>query len=446
MRRLLLGLGVAAALALTGCNTDHKSGTAPVRLPSTPCGTNTGLGCAPQSRRVDLARPTFSNPTDVNNPFFPITRLKSVVLMGHVNGKPFRTETTLLPGTRSVFWDGRNVPVVVSQYTAYLDGRLTEVAIDRYAQADDGAVWYFGEDVFDYENGAVAVTEGTWLAGKEGPAAMIMPGHPKAGDVFRLENIPGIVFEEVEVKSVGETVAGPRGPVRGALLAEELHSDGSYDHKIYAPGYGEFRTTGGGDLEALALAAPTDAVAGRAPAELDSLARSAVGILESARIKDWETASATLQRMRDDWKVLSAGNPPRMVARSLSRALTVLARAVKAREVERITQAAIDVWQPVLDLELLHRPAAQVNADRFVLWTQQLRVDAAAKSLAGVTGDVAVLEWIRDRLVQLLDPTGRREIDSRLRDLRTAVDARNLPAAADHAARLAARMRVLSSP
>jgi hypothetical protein len=59
---------------------------------------------------------------------------------------------------------------------------------------------------------------------------------------------------------------------------------------------------------------------------------------------------------------------------------------------------------------------------------------------------VAVLEWIRDRIVQKFDPAGRREIDSRLRDLRTAVDARNLLAAADHAARVAARLRVLAQP
>jgi hypothetical protein len=69
-------------------------------------------------------------------------------------------------------------------------------------------------------------------------------------------------------------------------------------------------------------------------------------------------------------------------------------------------------------------------------------VHAAAKDLAGVTGDVAVLEWIRDRFAQTLDPAHRRELDLRLRGLRTAADAKNLPAAADHAARLASLLRV----
>ena len=58
---------------------------------------------------------------------------------------------------------------------AYLDGRIHEVALDWYAQADDGSAWYFGEDVFNYEDGKVADTEGTWIVGGETPAAMIMP-------------------------------------------------------------------------------------------------------------------------------------------------------------------------------------------------------------------------------------------------------------------------------
>ncbi|MEK6275923.1 MAG: hypothetical protein AABM30_11385 [Actinomycetota bacterium] len=397
------------------------------------------------SERVDLERPSFSDSTNITNPLFPISRLQSALLLGHVDDKPFRTETTLLPGTRTVTWNGEQISVLVSQYMAYLDGRLEEVALDRYAQADDGSVWYLGEDVFDYRNGAIAFTEGTWLAGREGPAAaMIMPAEPKVGDAYRTENAPGIVFEEVTVKTVGNTVAGPRGPVEGGMVAAELHSDGTREDKVFAPGYGEFRTEGGGDLEALALAVPTDALDGPMPAELASMSESAEGILEAARIGNWEGAAATIKRMTADWETLRAGNPPPMVAAQLSDGLGALARSVRAHKPGQTAQKAIDVAQSVLDLELRYRPPVQIDAARFHLWTQQLRVDAAAKNLAGVTGDVAVLEWIRDRIAHTLDPAGRSEINSRLRGLRSAADARNLPAAADHAARLGARLRGLT--
>ena len=141
---------------------------------------------------------------------------------------------------------------------------------------------------------------------------------------------------------------------------------------------------------------------------------------------------------------MRAGNPPPMVAARLSNRLAALTGSVKARRPARTTQKAIDVAQSVLDLELRYRPPTEIDRDRFHLWTQQLRVDAAAKNLAGVTGDVAVLEWIRDRIAHTLDPAGRGEINARLRGLRSATDAKNLPAAADHAARLGARLRALS--
>lgn len=439
-----LGLALTATLALSGCDGEHRSTGTHAASTLTACGTNSGRGCAQPTKRVDLARPSFSDSTSITNPLFPISRLRSTVLLGHVDGKPFRTETTLLPGSATVDWDGRHVRVLVSQYLAYLDGRLEEVAIDRYAQADNGSVWYFGEDVFDYRNGTVALTEGTWLAGREGPAAMIMPADPKVGDVYRTENVAGVVFEEVTVKAVGRTVTGPRGPVEGAMVANELHADETGEDKIFAPGYGEFRTSDGGDLEALALAVPTDASNEPTPAELVSLSTNANGILELSRIPDWKAASAAVRRMSKTWQTLQSSAQPPMIAARLNDALGTLTRAVLRRQPARTAQAAIRVAQSVLDLELRHRPVAEINTERFHLWTQQLRVDAADRNVAGVTGDVAVLEWIRDRFVQVLDPAGRQEIDSRLRDLRTAVDAGNLPAAADHAARLGARVRVLA--
>ena len=72
-------------------------------------------------------------------------------------------------------WAGQRIKTLVSQYMAYRGGRIEEVALDRYAQANDGSVWYLGEDVVDYKRGNVFTTAGTWLAGREGPAAMIMP-------------------------------------------------------------------------------------------------------------------------------------------------------------------------------------------------------------------------------------------------------------------------------
>ena len=450
----LFGLGVATALIVSGCGGGVSSvgvaeagtataGAAGGVFTPTECGTYSGTGCAAENRRVDLAKPTFSNPTTITNPLFPISELGSVVLLGTVDGEPFRSETTLLSDTRTIEWDGQRIATLASQYAAYRNGRIEEVALDRYAQADDGSVWYFGEDVVDYKGGNVVTTEGTWLAGVEGPPAMIMPADPKLGDVFRPENILGIVFEEVTVTKVGVTVAGPHGPVAGAIVAQELHLDESVSQKQFAPGYGEFFSGKGGSVEALAIAVSADSLPTPPAPELESLETSATGMLGSVRAGDWNAATATLKRMRADRDVLRRQKPPALVAARLDAALDALARAVRAKRSGRATQASIDVGQSILDLRLRHRPPAEIDRARFELWTQQALVHAAARDAGGVRGDVATLEWIRDRIAHTLEPGELAEVDSRLRATRTAADATRLAEAADHAVRLGLRLRSL---
>jgi CheY-like chemotaxis protein len=218
---------------------------------------------APESERVDLTMPTFSDPTNLTNPLFPVSLQESVLMLGHVEGKPFRTEVTLLPETRIIEWEGQRVETLVSQYNAFLDERIEEVAYDYCAQADDGSVWYFGEDVFDFRAGAIVVTEGTWLAGRGGPAAMIMPADPHVGDVYRTENAPGFVFEEVTVRSTDETLDGPLGPIRGGMLADELHSDGKTEQKglrsrLRRVLHGRRRGRGGPRAEGLEMSKSSD--------------------------------------------------------------------------------------------------------------------------------------------------------------------------------------------
>jgi hypothetical protein len=425
------------ATTAEGTKNEDAAGTM-VEWPVTRCGTYSGEGCAPIDARVDVERPTFSNPTAITNPLFPISALDSVVLLGEVDGLPFRAETTLIPGSHAVTVDGERIEVVVSQYTAYLDGRIEEVAIDRYAQADDGSVWYLGEDVFDYRNGAIAITEGTWLAGRDGPPAMIMPANPQVGDVFRAENITGVVFEEITVKAVDQTVAGPHGPVDGAVIMEELHLDGSISDKVFAPGYGEFDTSADGNTESLALTVPTDAIGTAVPVELRRVSTSAWGILENVRLQDWEAAEPTLARLHDLWNELRLDGYPALVIEALDRAIARLDEAVAGSDVAASSQATIDVVQGALDLELLYR--GNVEYDRFHLHAQQLRVHAANDDRAGFVGEVAVLEWIADRL-SLLDDAEHINLDRDLAVLRTASNSGNLADAADIAARVAARLR-----
>jgi hypothetical protein len=293
------------------------------------------LPTAPESDRVDLATPSFSNPTKVTNPLFPISRLFRVILLGQAEGVPFRAETTLLPDTRTIDLDGKPVETLVSQYAAFLDGRIHEIALDFYAQDDDGAAWYFGEDVFNYEDGLIADTEGTWLAGGDGPAAMIMPANPRVGNVWRPENICELVFEEVTAKATGVTVDGPRGPIQGAIIVQELHMDGTFEDKTFAPGYGEFSTGSGSDLEAVALAVSEDALPGLPPKELESLAVGGTDVFDAAQAEEWEGAAATVQEMSDAWGAFKEGDVPPRLEAQMDDALEEILGAVTGRDQAR---------------------------------------------------------------------------------------------------------------
>jgi hypothetical protein len=427
---LTLSAGAATAGAAVPC---EASVTTPVPQPTAAQLAAAGLArfpFAPDARRADLVAPPFTNSTSVTNPLFPISNLHSAILNGQVDGQPLKIETTLLPDTRVIEWrPGQCVRTLVSQFVAYKGGRIEEVALDFYAQADDGSVWYFGEDVFNYARGGVADTAGTWLAGKEGAAAMIMPGQPKVGDVNRSENIPGLVFEEVTVKATGVTVAGPRGPVQGAMIGSELHDDGTREDKYFAPGYGEFRSASGSDLEAMALAVPTDAAAGPEPAEPAAMLAGATGAFEAAGAHRWRAAAAAVDEISAKWRAHRAGGvPPRLVA-PVERALGALDRAVARRRASKARNAALDVEDATLDLRLRYRPPAEIDRARFALWVRQARLDATAGNRHRLSGDVATLTWIRDRIARSLDGLELVRVDRRLAELQANVADHDLRAA-----------------
>jgi hypothetical protein len=441
-RHTALQAGLAVALLATGCtagrnpvsnaspNADSSAceatASTDVPQPSAAQLEAAGLGelaVAGDEVRVDLIASAFSRSTTVTNPLFPISDLHSVLLNGTVDDLPFRTETTLLPDTRVIEWSpGQCVRTLVSQYIAYLGGRIEEVALDFYAQADDGSVWYFGEDVFNYDGGVVADLSGTWLAGKEGPAAMIMPAHPRVGNVNRPENIPGLVFEEVAVKEVDKTVDGPRGPVEGAIVGRELHDDGTFSDKVFAPGYGEFYTAHEGDVEALALAVPTDYVEGGVPEELQTMLAAADSVFDAAGSAAWLDALTALERTSSAWAAHNATSdvPPRLIEPT-EWAMHELTRAVGERDQLASRQAALDTRQAVLDLQLQFTMPAEIDRARFDLWSRQVLVDAAGGDLDAVAGDVATLEWIRDRIATTFDSVVTASIDAAVEELRTAI-------------------------
>jgi len=393
----------AAALALLTLLIGSLSAGSALAAPTAPTERRATGRDAPLGSRVDLVVPSFSNPTSITNPLFPKSTQTQVIQLGVEAGDALRFEVTQLPGTRTVSWGGQQIRTRITHFVAYTNGELVETALDYYAQGDDGSVWYFGEDVNNYENGVLANHDGTWLAGRDGPPGMIMPAHPQVGDTYRPENIPGFVFEEATVIATGLTVDGPSGPVSGAIRIQASLLDGSVEEKIYAPGYGEFQAEVASldELYTVAVAVPIDALPGRTPRALTTLTSGARNIHDAARSTKSHRLTTVLDRMIAAWEGYRGGEVPPMLVTQMDDALAGLDAAVQARKWADIRQAAIDLGQATLDLRLQHEPVVDIDEARIGLWRRQLRLDRRAGDAAAVAADRVTIAAISDRIRDL---------------------------------------------
>ena len=211
--------------------------------------------------------------------------------------------------------------------------------------------------------------------------------------------------------------------------------DGKTEGKTFAPGYGEFYTSDGSDVEALALAVPTDALPGPLPDELDNLYSGALETFDAAKSRDWNGASVALNRMNTAWKTYRGDNVPKKIEPRMTEALAALKAAVDSRDAERTRQAAIDVAQWSLDLRLQYRPQTEIDLARMDLWAAQLTLDAA-REVGSVGGDVFTIGYIRDRILNTLDGADVVRLDSDVQKLQVAVADDDLSVASEAAERL----------
>ena len=196
----------------------------------------------------------FSNPLDINNPFFP-----------------------LVPGTtftyRSVGADECQVnDVQVTDVTPVIDGVMTrqvhdevwedddcdggrdflsEDTLDWYAQDDDRNVWYLGEDTASYcdrdHPAMVCSTEGSWTAGVDGAEpGFVMLADPTPGTSYSQEYLEGEAEDMAKILRTNATVdltfENQINPdeYMGCLKTKEWSplERGAIEHKYYYPGVG----------------------------------------------------------------------------------------------------------------------------------------------------------------------------------------------------------------
>ena len=190
---------------------------------------------------------TFSPIGD--NPYFPLRPGHRLVLRGEEDGAPIEVIWEVLHETRSftlgveVGAESITFETAIVRETEYEDGELVEISHNYFAEClETGTVFYFGEDVDDYEDGILVGHEGAWLAGEDGNTpGVIMPGVFHVGDAYFQEFAPGSA-EDLGFNAVdGLTVSMPAATFSEVVKVQEsdpLELDADISEKLYAPGIG----------------------------------------------------------------------------------------------------------------------------------------------------------------------------------------------------------------
>lgn len=179
----------------------------------------------------DPANETFT--TEIDNPYFPLPVGQQVVLEG--NGVLVRI--TSLDEVRTVAGVETRV---VEEYEA-IDDRVVEISRNFFAQADDGTVCYFGEEVDMYdENGEITSHSGAWTAdGDRNLPGIFMPASPQVGQAFQQEIAPGIAEDQSRIDALGERMVVPGGTFDDTVtMLDRDPLSGGEDTKVYARGVG----------------------------------------------------------------------------------------------------------------------------------------------------------------------------------------------------------------
>ena len=171
------------------------------------------------------------------NRYFVLEPGYQLVLEGQVKGKAVVLTITVLNETKVV--DGVETRVVEERETA--NGQVVEVSRNYFAVSKrTGDVFYFGEDVDDYENGKVTGHGGAWLSGVNGARfGLMMPGTPVLGARYHQEIAPKVAMDRAEIVSLTATLKTPAGKYEKCLKTEESSAlEPGKESKLYAPDIG----------------------------------------------------------------------------------------------------------------------------------------------------------------------------------------------------------------
>ena len=154
----------------------------------------------------------------VDNPWFPLPPGRWLVFEGSDEGELVQIYSHVLVDTVVV----AGVETRVVETTEVVDKEKEETVREYFAQATDGTVCRFGEDVEAYEDDGVVNHYGRWRADDPGCAAGIqMPGVPTPNTYHAVESAPQVAMDHANIIALGEAVSVPYGDFSDTITVSE---------------------------------------------------------------------------------------------------------------------------------------------------------------------------------------------------------------------------------
>ena len=198
----------------------------------------------------DFGAATFVSGAPIDNRHFPLGDRNVRVYVHEEEGEGERFETQVVGPGRILL----GVQTTAVRDRGFEGGLLVEDTFDYYAQDTAGNVWYFGEDVTNYdydEEGHLVGTDShsSWLAGRNlanpggEPASpgFIMPAEPTVGfEYFQEFAEDDEAVDQARVFSIVPRVDTPAGSFTDVLQILETNplEPEDFSFKYYAPSFG----------------------------------------------------------------------------------------------------------------------------------------------------------------------------------------------------------------
>jgi hypothetical protein len=208
----------------------------------------------------DFDRDRFSEPTTIDNPWFPLKPGTQFVYEGSAIADDRRIHRRVVFTVTDLTKVVNGVRTLVAWDRDYNDGQLVEPELVFFAQDDDGNVWTLGQYPEEYEDGELVKTP-AWIAGVEGArAGIVMRAEPSTGTSDYSQGWgPKVEYaDRAKVHEMVQETCVAFGCYQDVLVTDEWDAadPAARQRKYYARGVGNIRVGWAGqdeEQEVLAL-------------------------------------------------------------------------------------------------------------------------------------------------------------------------------------------------